>query len=57
MKLTARLLLAGALAASTFAVTTPASACDDPRKGCGGCKLTVVEYLDGSTTRPVWCYS
>jgi hypothetical protein len=47
MKMAARLLLAGALAASTFAVTTPASACEDPRKGCGSCKVTVEAYLNG----------
>jgi hypothetical protein len=53
MKVAARLLLAGALAASTFAVTTSASACDDPRK-CASCKITPEAYLNGGL---VDCYS
>jgi hypothetical protein len=48
MRTTARLLLAGAIAAASFGLTTPASACDyKPGGGCGGCKLTPHAYLDG----------
>ncbi len=55
MKTTARLVLAGALAAASFGITSPASACDDPRK-CASCKVNSPQaILSGSS--PITCYS
>lgn len=41
MRVTARLVLAAALAAASFAASSPASAtdCSDPKKGCGACRV------------------
>lgn len=49
MKTTARLLLAGAIAAASFGLASPASACEGGK--CGPCKV----QLDLS--RPISCTS
>lgn len=56
MRTAARLLLAGAVAAASFGITSPASACEYPKPGCGGCRLNLRGYLEDNE-RPVDCPS